>query len=299
MVDIPLIDISVNTHKAYSHDLQHFTDCGFTLPCDSNTILKYIQHCALLNLANETIKRRVRAIKYYHRVLRHQNPCDSDDVRSQLRHVVRFNTRIPRKALPLTLEQLFTITEYLTAQSTDSHAVRNLALILIGFFGALRRGELASLKWSEVTFTSNGVVLTLSQSKTDQYRKGQIITIPSSDSIICPVRALRSWREHSEATEYIFTSIESGSNKFHSWALSGDQISFIIKDLAKKLKFLDAGHYSGHSLRRGFATLAAQKGMKINQIMSHGRWKSVSTVLGYIHDNDTEVQSAVAGLMTY
>ncbi len=45
---------------------------------------------------------------------------------------------------------------------------RDRALLLVGFFGAFRRSELVSLRWEQVSFVGEGMILTLPRSKTDQ-----------------------------------------------------------------------------------------------------------------------------------
>ena len=44
----------------------------------------------------------------------------------------------------------------------------------------------------------------------------------------------------------------------------------------------DAQRMSTHSARRGFATAADRRGVTVADIMHHGRWKSVKTVMEYI-----------------
>lgn len=81
-------------------------------------------------------------------------------------------------------------------------AIRNNALIQIGFFGALRRSELAALLVEELAWERDGLVITLTRSKTDQEGKGTTKAIPygSPDGICCPVKALKHWLEAANIT---------------------------------------------------------------------------------------------------
>ena len=58
----------------------------------------------------------------------------------------------------------------------------------------------------------------------------------------------------------------------------------IIKKIAQACQLPNANKFSSHSLRRGFATTASQKGAPFVSIMRHGRWCNESTVLSYIAD---------------
>ena len=44
------------------------------------------------------------------------------------------------------------------------------------------------------------------------------------------------------------------------------------------------GEWSGHSLRRGFATDAYAGGADEVEIMRHGRWASATTMRGYLEE---------------
>jgi site-specific recombinase XerD len=52
--------------------------------------------------------------------------------------------------------------------ATSLRALRNRAIILLGFAGALRRSELVSLNVDDLEETAEGMLVTLRRSKTDQ-----------------------------------------------------------------------------------------------------------------------------------
>lgn len=53
--------------------------------------------------------------------------------------------------------------------------LRDRALLLVGFYSAMRRSELLDLRWSQVEITPDGCLLNLVKSKTDQTGKGRKI----------------------------------------------------------------------------------------------------------------------------
>ena len=68
--------------------------------------------------------------------------------------------------------------------------LRDRALLLVGFYSAMRRSELLNLQWSEVEITPDGCLLNLVKSKTDQTGKGRKIPLPYKNDAYCPIRAL-------------------------------------------------------------------------------------------------------------
>lgn len=58
----------------------------------------------------------------------------------------------------------------------------------------------------------------------------------------------------------------------------------------------NATRYSGHSLRRGFATAASQRGATLGAIMRQGRWRHEATVYGYIEEGQ-RFEANAAGLL--
>ncbi|MFC4060233.1 tyrosine-type recombinase/integrase [Planomonospora corallina] len=57
------------------------------------------------------------------------------------------------------------------------------------------------------------------------------------------------------------------------------------------------GKWTGHSLRRGFATAARRQGQPLERIGRHGGWADGSTaLLGYIEDDDKWTDNPITGL---
>ena len=78
--------------------------------------------------------------------------------------------------------------------------------------------------------------------------------------------------------------------------IAANHVNIILKACAKKAKLEKADTYSGHSLRIGFATEASRKGAPFKAIMKQGRWKSESTVLGYIQSGQKFEDNALYAL---
>jgi integrase len=81
----------------------------------------------------------------------------------------RRNGVAPRKVRAARTKVINTLVEPLGSRLID---VRDRALILIGFAGALRRGELVALDVEDIDEDADGLGLTIRRSKTDQEAEG-------------------------------------------------------------------------------------------------------------------------------
>jgi integrase len=164
----------------------------------------------------------------------------------------------------------------------DLQALRDRALILLGFVGAFRRSELVALNRDDLTFVKEGIVVRIKRSKTDQEGRGTEKAIPySSLPTLCPVRAILAWIEATPIViEALFVSIGK-SGRLHEKRLSDKAVALIIKRVLVHVG-LDGAEYSGHSLRAGFATQAALNGASDRAIMQQTKHKSRAMVDRYV-----------------
>jgi site-specific recombinase XerD len=152
---------------------------------------------------------------------------------------------------------------------TSLIGVRDRALLLVGFAGAFRRSELVSLDVADVTFSSDGLVVQLRRSKTDQEGEGRKVGLPfGSNPLTCPVRSLRSWLNLAAiANGPIFRSVDRHAN-IADTRLTDQSVALIVKSCAKAAG-LDARGYAGHSLRSGLATAAAMADVVLTRFDGH------------------------------
>lgn len=168
----------------------------------------------------------------------------------------------------------------------------------MGFFGAFRRSELVAIQWESVKFVPQGVEILLPRSKTDQTGEGTICAIPYGNLTLCPVRALQQWQEISQRSAGpIFVPI-SKKGTLASHSLSPTSINNILKNLASACQLPQADYFSSHSLRRGFATTATQKGASMGAIMRQGRWRHEATVHGYIEEGKRFERNAASAILS-
>ena len=70
-----------------------------------------------------------------------------------------------------------------------------------------------------------------------------------------------------------------------AWGLCGHDVARTVKRYAEKAG-LDPREFSGHSLRAGFATSAAETGASILKIMETTRHKSIDVLAAYVRRVD-------------
>jgi integrase len=244
-----------------------------------DTACLYVVDCAQ-RLTKATLNRRIAAISRRHRDAGHTSPTEEGTFRQVMAGVRRRRTEPQVAKRPLRAADLFEI----LAQLDDGTAqgLRDRALLVVGFTGALRRSELVALDVENVRWTREGMVLNIRVSKTDQEGKGIEVGIPNGRKPgTCPVRLLKGWLEFAEVKSGpIFRPIGKGGNIGTS-RLGDRSVALIVKRTVGHAGF-SPEEFSGHSLRAGLATSAAEAGQQERDIMQQTRHKSEKMVRRYI-----------------
>lgn len=276
---------SNNTRKAYRSDIRHFERWGGLLPASVELVVKYLHEYAE-TLSARTLERRLVALSNWHEYQGFADPTGSPLVKKTLKGIKNVHGRPKDKAPALTLDHLELMVEYLRDQAEQGSliACRNNAVLQVGFFGAFRRSELTAIRYEDLKEVQEGVEITIPRSKSDQMGEGLVCALPYGNEEFCPVRALKEWLERSQIREgYVFRAIGKGG-QIKSASLSSRMVSLIIKSAAGACRIQNGEKFSGHSLRRGLATSASQRGAPLQAIMRQGRWRHYGTVLGYIEE---------------
>ena len=284
--------LAANTRRAYLSDLRHFEGWGGSLPASPATIAAYLAaHADSLSVA--TLVRRLASISKAHRAQGLSNPTRSELVRTTLRGIKRTRRCAQRQAKPLLQEDLLLVLDAIGDRLKD---IRDCALLLIGFAGALRRSELVALDVADIATVRRGIVLHLPRSKTDQDGQGHKIAIPFGRSRWCPVAALDAWLQASGISEgAIFRPVDR-HERVHNARLSGEAVSIIVRERTAAAG-LDQTGYSGHSLRAGLATSAAQAGVPTWRIRQQTRHASDAMLSRYIRDGELFSDNAAGALL--
>jgi integrase len=295
IADLLKESIAKNSRTAYESDWILFEAyCnGFALsplPATPVTVADFLSN--VRTLKNErykpsSLQRYLVSIKRKHKRNGHLDPTHNDIIIELMRGIRRNETRCKRQASAMKFNELI---KRVTTLPNTNKGIRDKALLIIGFGGAFRRSELASLKLSDVQDTEYGIAITLRKSKTDQTGKGIIKSfvygkLPNQ----CPVRLLKLYIDHYQiqSDEPLFLRIRKGDIIVRK-SLGGDGISGVIKRYFPAL--------SPHSLRAGFITETARKGHSIPEIMQQTGHRSQSQVADYIRLEQNIKNNAIVGL---
>jgi integrase len=292
IADLVRESLAPNTRAAYLADLAHFEGWGGRIPAEPETVAAYLAtHADALSVA--TLNRRLAALAKVHRSHGMANPTSSELVKSVLRGLKRLKGTAQRQAKPLLKEDLILA---LDATGEGLRDVRDRALLLIGFAGGFRRSELVGLTCGDVDRVRQGMILTLRRSKTDQVGEGRKIGIPLARGRWCPAGALEQWLARSGIVQgALFRPIDR-HGRIGLKPLSGGAVCLIVKERFHAIG-IDPTGYSGHSLRAGLATSAAQAGVpswKIRQQTGHA---SEAMLARYIRDGELFVDNAAGALL--
>ncbi|HLB57322.1 MAG TPA: site-specific integrase [Gammaproteobacteria bacterium] len=287
---------SDNTRRAYQSDIRDFLTWGGVLPATVEHVVHYLQTRAR-HTNPRTLIRRVTALRQWHRFQKSPDPTQDDLVKKTLKGITRLHGRPKKQAVALRLTDLDAILS--AVPPNDALAIRDRALLLVGFFGAFRRSELIRLQWEDVQFVSDGMIVHVPRSKTDQAGEGSRVIIPFVNEKRCPVRALLAWRHASGFYEGPIFRALGKDRQFAEKTITAHQLNHRIRALGKKAGLPQAEQLSSHSLRRGFATEAARLGASMPAIQRHGRWECTRTVLEYIEAGRQFTDSAVNVLFEY
>jgi integrase len=283
--------VSDNTRIAYESDMKHFMTWGGTLPASPAMIASYIAAQAQM-FAVATITRRVATLSKAHQAMGEANPCQSALVKATLRGLRRKQGTAQKQAKPLLKEELFAL---LDAMGENMKDVRDRALLLLGFAGGFRRSELVGLDFADIAIVRQGLIVTLQRSKTDQEGAGRKIGIPHGRTQHCPLAAFTAWLARSAITQGAVFCPVSRYGHLQPVRLSGDAVSEIIRERISAIG-LDPQGYSGHSLRAGFATSAAQAGVSTMKIRAQTGHASDAMLSRYVRDGELFLGNA-AGVM--
>jgi integrase len=278
--------------RAYLSDLAHFEGWGGCIPASDTMVASYLAaHAETLSVA--TLVRRLSSISKAHAARGVANPVRAELVRATLRGIRRRRGTAQREAKPLLKDDLFAVLDTMGNTLRDA---RDRALLLIGFAGGFRRSELVAIDIGAVEFVRQGIIITILRSKTDQLGTGRKVGIPVGRTRHCPVGALEDWMAQAGLSEGpVFRPVDR-HGRIHPNALTGEAVSLVIKKRVAAAAINPAA-FSGHSLRAGFVTSAAQAGVSTWRIRQQTGHTSDTMLQRYIRDGELFVKNAAEAIL--
>jgi site-specific recombinase XerD len=279
-----------NTLRAYKSDFNDFgifcAQNGFkSLPSDPKIVSLYLTHLSTKDAKISTLKRRLVSIGVIHKLKGHYLDTKHPSIIENIMGIKRRKGSIQKSKKPMLISYLKLIINVIDQlNKEDIKKLRDRSIILIGFSGGFRRNEIVSLDYDDLDFVPEGLKINIKRSKTDQFGEGFIKALPYFDnSQYCPVVSLKNWIEISRISSGpVFRRFIKGS-KLSENRLTDQTVALLIKEYLN-LAGIDSKEYSGHSLRSGFATSAAESGVEERSIMAMTGHKSTEMVRRYIKD---------------
>ena len=281
---------AINTVRAYKSDFNDFglfcAQNGFkSLPSEPKIVSLYLTYLSTKDVKMSTLKRRLVSIGVIHKLNGFYLDTKHPSIIENLMGIKRRKGSIQRGKKPLLINDLKNIINVIDEKkSEDIKKFRDRSIVLIGFSGGFRRNEIVSLDYEDLDFVQEGLKINLKRSKTDQFGKGFIKGLPYfENSQYCPVVSMQKWIKKSKINSgALFRRFTKGL-KLSENRLTDQTVALIIKKYLE-LAGIDNKNYSGHSLRSGFATSAAESGAEERNIMAMTGHKTTQMVRRYIQE---------------
>ncbi|WP_051092005.1 site-specific integrase [Hoeflea sp. 108] len=291
---------SQNTRRAYAADWKHFGNWldrqGFTpLPPDPELVGLYITACASGSAsarstaaeatghkdAVSTIERRLSSLTWNYAQRGLALDRKHRAIATVMTGIRNAHAQPPRQKEAILPEDLIAMLE--TLDRASLRGLRDRAMLLVGFAGALRRSEIVGLDcgrdqtedgrgWIEF-FPNKGLLVTL-RGKTG-WREVEIGR--GSSDATCPVIALGTWLEFARiAHGPLFRRVTGQGKKVGPDRLNDQEVARLVKRAALAagvrgdLTEVERGKlFAGHSLRAGLASSAEIEERYVQKQLGH------------------------------
>ena len=278
-----------NTLRAYKSDFKDFSSfCAKhglnSLPTEPKIVSIYLTHLSKSSKIS-TLRRRLVSISMVHKLKGHYLDSKHPIIVENLMGIRRVKGSIQNGKKPLLINHLKLIINVINNQKNNEiKKFRDKSIILIGFGGGFRRTELISINHEDLEFVPEGLKITIRKSKTDQFGEGMIKGLPYfANEEYCPVVNLKKWLEISKINSGpIFRRFSKGPFLTEN-RLTDQSVVLLIKKYLN-LAGIENQNFAGHSLRSGFATVAAESGADERSIMAMTGHKTTQMVRRYIKE---------------
>ena len=297
---------SANTKRAYSSDWSEWCAwCkahGHTpLPAAPDVIARYLTFMVRCQSKVSTMSRRLSAIRFAHLTAKMASPLDDADLSAVWDGIRRTHSAPPARALPLHPPLLWECVQAIPTTNADGKVLlaglRDRAVLLVGFVGALRVSELAAVDVELIETNEKGLVLHIPRSKVNQTGAiDELVVLPRSTiADRCPVEAIKQWRRATDITtgpllRGLTKSLQPRRNR-----ISTDALNTIVQSAVQRTGNDPTG-YSFHSLRAGFVTYASLSGQSDRAIAHQTRHRSLASIGTYVRVQDAWVNNAAVEL---
>lgn len=259
-----------------------------SIPAPKAAVIAFLSHLSKSGKKTSTISVAFAALRRKHEYAQVEFPLDRD-VKDVMRGVRR---RAGKESTPKKELRLDVLRVMISKSHSGLRGIRDVALLLFGWWTAMRRSEIVAVNIEHVLFGDEGMTIRLTQSKTNKTGRVELIAVPyASDHRLCPVRAVQKWIRAVGAPTSgpLFVGIRNGQR------LSDQRVWKIVRDHARR-SGIDPDMFGAHSLRSGFATEAAKAKKRPDSIRDHLRHASIEMTMKYIRREGIWDENAATGL---
>jgi site-specific recombinase XerC len=290
-----------NTRRAYRAGVRAWCDwcVAHHLPClpaDSSDVVAFLAAERGRGMSVNTVDLRRAAIRYLHYIAGLAVPTAEALVGETMAGIHRQAADAGEQPAKKAAATAAVLRQILAPIGDDLTGLRDRALLLVGFTGALRRAELAAIHVEHLEARERGLRLTLPQSKGERTGRSVAIAIPHGAAGFCPVRAVRRWLAAAEIREgAVFRRIwvppagrDGGQTplpRIGPDAIDPRTVARIIQKRAAAVGFA-VTELGGHSLKRGAMTTGMDLGVHPTKLKRLGRHKSYAMLDEYIELGD-------------
>ncbi len=268
------------------------------LPASGQDVAAFLAGERGRKLSPETLKLRRAAIRYLHRAAGCPVPTDDVCVSETLAGIRREAAKKGQVARKKVAATATVLRRLLAPIPGDVRGLRDRAILLVGFAGALRRSELASIRFEHLEKTDRGIRLTLPQTKGEQ-TDAVTVPLPFGDTELCPVHALELWQRAAGLTEGpVFRRIWLPPRprtpaldetpplpRIGADAITPQTVALIVQSRAVAAGFARR-NLGGHSLKRGALTTGMDRGVHPAALKRLGRHRSFDVLGEYLEFGD-------------
>ena len=153
----------------------------------------YVQHLNTAKHSRSAVEEVVHALAWVHKMAGIESPTESPLVQSVFEGLRRILSKPKVRKEPVSIEMLQAIAE----AAGPAPSLSDVRLLAVCYLGSicwfLRCDELIKLRFKDVSFKEQGMVINIVSSKTDQYREGASLVIARTGTHTCPVSMMQKY----------------------------------------------------------------------------------------------------------
>lgn len=265
-----------NSHRAYTTDLRQYRawcqENGYEpTPLSPVALVEYVTFLGRTR-SYFTIQRHLASIAKYHRLNTVESPSTNEQFKVFMKGFKLKKTVRQKQAPDFSVKQL---RQALDALPHTPTGLRNRAILLLGFTGAFRRSELAQLDINHILIDEAGMVIRLDRSKTNQFGEVEEKAVSyANEPDYCPIGAIQQWLAVLDREQGpLFVRIRKGE-RVTGERLSDEWVNLLVQQHLGE-------HYTAHSLRASFVTIAKANGADDLEVMNQTKHRTTTMIQRY------------------